>query len=73
MLHRAKRLTALLEAVQTKVNPGCEPAIPRRVFQRVYLVNFGLPANVVRGKGFGVISKTNVTSRQLQFSFKVTS
>ena len=35
------------------------------------LVNFGLPANVVRGTGFGVISKTNGTSRQLQFSLKL--
>src|SRR5271157_782560 len=36
------------------------------------LVNFGLPANVVRGTGFGVISKTAGTSRQLQFSLKLT-
>ena len=35
------------------------------------LVNFGLPANVVRGTGFGVISKTAGTSRQLQFSLKL--
>lgn len=34
-------------------------------------VNFGLPANVVRGTGFGVISKTAGTSRQLQFSLKL--
>jgi len=36
------------------------------------LVNFGLPANVVRGTGFGVISRTNGTSRQVQFSLKLT-
>lgn len=36
------------------------------------LVNFGLPANVVRGTGFGVVSRTNGTSRQLQFSLKLT-
>jgi hypothetical protein len=36
------------------------------------LVNFGLPANVVRGTGFGVISKSAGTSRQLQFSLKLT-
>jgi len=36
------------------------------------LVNFGLPANVVRGTGFGVISRTSGTSRQLQFSLKLT-
>ncbi len=35
------------------------------------LVNLGLPANVVRGTGFGVISKTAGTSRQLQFSLKL--
>ena len=35
------------------------------------LVNFGLPANVVRGTGFGVISKAAGTSRQLQFSLKL--
>jgi len=35
------------------------------------LANFGLPANVVRGTGFGVISKTAGTSRQLQFSLKL--
>jgi hypothetical protein len=35
------------------------------------LANFGLPANVVRGTGFGVISTTNGTSRQVQFSLKL--
>jgi len=35
------------------------------------LVNFGLPSNIVRGSGFGVISKTAGTSRQIQFSLKV--
>ena len=35
------------------------------------LVNFGLPSNVVRGTGFGVISRTAGTSRQLQFSLKL--
>ncbi|HEX8892893.1 MAG TPA: TonB-dependent receptor [Terriglobales bacterium] len=34
-------------------------------------VNFGLPANVIRGSGFGYISKTAGTSRQIQFSLKV--
>lgn len=38
------------------------------VFNRV---NFGLPSNVVRGSGFGVISKTAGTSRQIQFSLKI--
>jgi len=40
-------------------------------FNAFNLVNFGLPANVVRGSGFGVISRTAGTSRQLQFSLKL--
>lgn len=40
-------------------------------FNAFNLVTFGLPANVVRGTGFGVISKTAGTSRQLQFSLKL--
>ncbi len=35
------------------------------------LVNFGLPANIVRGTGFGLISRTVGPARQLQFSLKV--
>ncbi|MGH9405795.1 MAG: carboxypeptidase regulatory-like domain-containing protein [Terriglobia bacterium] len=35
------------------------------------LTNFGLPANVVRGSGFGLINHTAGTSRQLQFSLKL--
>lgn len=35
------------------------------------LVNLGLPANVVRGTGFGEISQTNGTSRQIQLSVKL--
>ncbi|HEX4037328.1 MAG TPA: carboxypeptidase regulatory-like domain-containing protein [Acidobacteriaceae bacterium] len=34
-------------------------------------VNMGLPANTLRGSGFGVISKTAGTSRQIQFSLKL--
>ncbi len=35
------------------------------------LVNFGLPSNIVRGSGFGIISKTAGSSRQVQFSLKI--
>ncbi|HKT87932.1 MAG TPA: hypothetical protein VJQ59_05820, partial [Candidatus Sulfotelmatobacter sp.] len=35
------------------------------------VVNFGLPSNIVTGSGFGIISKTSGTSRQIQFSLKV--
>jgi Carboxypeptidase regulatory-like domain len=34
-------------------------------------VNFGLPSNIVRGSGFGIISKTAGPSRQIQFSLKL--
>ena len=35
------------------------------------LVNFSLPMNVLRGSGFGVINKTQGTSRQIQLSLKL--
>jgi hypothetical protein len=35
------------------------------------LVDFGLPSNIVRGSGFGIISKTAGSSRQIQFSLKL--
>jgi Carboxypeptidase regulatory-like domain/TonB dependent receptor len=40
-------------------------------FNLFNMVNFGLPSNIVRGSGFGIISKTAGTSRQIQFSLKV--
>jgi len=40
-------------------------------FNLFNIVNFGLPNNVVRGSGFGLISKTAGTSRQIQFSLKL--
>lgn len=40
-------------------------------FNLFNVVNMGLPANTIRGSGFGVISKTAGTSRQIQFSLKV--
>jgi hypothetical protein len=35
------------------------------------IVNFGLPSNILRGSGFGIISKTAGSSRQIQFSVKL--
>jgi len=35
------------------------------------IVNFGLPSNIVLGSGFGIISKTAGSSRQVQFSLKL--
>src|SRR6266849_3203571 len=35
------------------------------------VVNFGLPSNILRGSGCGIISKTAGSSRQIQFSLKL--
>jgi Carboxypeptidase regulatory-like domain len=40
-------------------------------FNLFNIVNFGLPSNILRGSGFGIISKTAGSSRQIQFSLKV--
>jgi hypothetical protein len=40
-------------------------------FNLFNIVNFGLPSNIVRGTGFGIISHTAGTSRQIQFSLKL--
>jgi hypothetical protein len=40
-------------------------------FNLFNIVNFGLPSNVVLGSGFGVISRTTGSSRQIQFSLKL--
>ena len=42
-----------------------------RVFNLFNIVDFGLPANTLTGSGFGEISKTAGTSRQIQFSLKL--
>ena len=40
-------------------------------FNLFNIVNMGLPANAIKGTGFGMISKTAGTSRQIQFSLKI--
>jgi hypothetical protein len=35
------------------------------------VVDFGLPDNILRGSGFGIISRTSGPSRQIQFSLKL--
>jgi hypothetical protein len=40
-------------------------------FNGFNLVNFGLPNNILQGSGFGLISRTAGTSRQVQFSLKL--
>lgn len=39
-------------------------------FNLFNIVNMGLPANTMKGSGFGLISKTAGNSRQIQFSLK---
>jgi hypothetical protein len=41
------------------------------LFNLFNIVNMGLPANILSGSGFGQISKTAGTSRQIQFSLKL--
>jgi len=41
------------------------------LFNVFNLVNFGLPSNIMLGSGFGEISHTAGSSRQIQFSLKV--
>jgi hypothetical protein len=40
-------------------------------FNLFNFVNFGLPLNIIRGTGFGIINKTAGTSRQIQFSLRL--
>ena len=40
-------------------------------FNLFNIVNMGLPANIIEGTGFGMISRTAGTSRQVQFSLKL--
>jgi len=40
-------------------------------FNLFNIVNMALPANILNGSGFGEISKTAGTSRQIQFSLKL--
>jgi len=40
-------------------------------FNILNIVNFGLPSNTVKGSGFGIISHTAGSSRQIQFSLEL--
>ncbi|MBI4894060.1 MAG: TonB-dependent receptor [Acidobacteria bacterium] len=62
-----------------KNTPVGPPSNPERimlqarfeVFNAFNIVNFGLPANIVQGPGFGVINRTAGPSRQIQVSLKL--
>lgn len=65
---------ALVKDTSLLARHGGEPLTLqfRAEFFNVFnLVNFGLPANIVRGSGFGLINHTAGPSRQLQFSLKL--
>jgi hypothetical protein len=67
------------DASLVKDTPIGRAANPERIvmqfraecFNVFNIVNFGLPANIVLGPGFGMISRTNGPSRQVQFSLKI--
>ena len=52
-------------------NELCVLQFRAELFNIFNIVNFGLPNNVARGSGFGIINKTAGTSRQIQFSLKL--
>jgi hypothetical protein len=65
---------ALIKDTPLRERGGAERAALqfRAEFFNVFnIVNFGLPSNIVLGPGFGEISRTAGTSRQIQFSLKV--
>jgi hypothetical protein len=41
------------------------------LFNLFNIVNFGLPSNTIKGSGFGEISRTATSSRQIQFSVRL--
>jgi hypothetical protein len=65
---------ALIKDTPLLRRSGAERAalqIRAEIFNAFNLVNFGLPSNIVLGAGFGQISRTAATSRQIQFSVKI--
>ncbi|MGA2593285.1 MAG: hypothetical protein ABSH32_25495 [Bryobacteraceae bacterium] len=65
---------ALIKDTPLRERAGAELASLqfRAEFFNVFnIVNFGLPSNILLGPGFGEISRTAGTSRQIQFSLKV--
>lgn len=65
---------ALIKDTTLGSRTGSEPVTLEfrgEFFNAFNLVNFGLPVNIVRGSGFGIINHTAGTSRQVQFSLKL--
>jgi hypothetical protein len=64
-------LTKDTEFVQRKSGEPLTLQFRAEFFNVFNLVNFGLPSNVLLGSGFGFISQTAGTSRQIQLSLKL--
>jgi hypothetical protein len=65
---------ALIKDTTLSSRAGSEPPTLEfrgEFFNAFNLVNFGLPVNILRGSGFGLINHTAGTSRQIQFSLKL--
>jgi hypothetical protein len=65
---------ALIKDTSLSSRARSEPAtleFRAEFFNAFNLVTFGLPANILRGSGFGVINHTAGTSRQIQLSLKL--
>jgi hypothetical protein len=48
-----------------------DPQFRGEFFNLFNVVNMSLPPNTIKGSGFGIISKTAGTSRQIQFPLKL--
>ncbi len=65
---------ALIKDTPLKASSGHElldMQFRAELFNLFNIVNFGLPANTIRGSGFGEINRTASNSRQIQFSLKL--
>ncbi len=65
---------ALIKDTPIAVKSGKEIATVQfraELFNLFNIVDFGLPANTIRGSGFGEINRTATNSRQIQFSLKL--
>ncbi|MFL6451674.1 MAG: carboxypeptidase regulatory-like domain-containing protein [Bryobacteraceae bacterium] len=65
---------ALIKDTRFEIRSGREVAdlqFRAEFFNLFNDVNFGLPANTIKGSGFGQINRTATSSRQVQFSLKL--
>jgi hypothetical protein len=65
---------ALIKDTSLGAGARAEPVVLEfraEFFNAFNLANFGLPVNILHGSGFGIVSQTAGTSRQIQFSLKL--